>query len=149
MSVLTLSPNAIAAMREAGWDYYPCRQCFKNSYYQCEDPYQVSKDVTDFTGYSVKSQDLSVDKGYWYVSLANDDEYLDFAKRYNEYDKARQRIANALFNGVLLLTKVQYDKVAKMVDRYDKRFVGDWVMIAIPENEFTRQVIAILDALGM
>ena len=136
-------------MREVGWDYYPCDQCFKNSYYQCDDPYQAAKDVTDFTGYSVKSQDLSVDKGYWYVSLANDDEYLDFAKRYNEYDKARQRIANALFNGVLLLTKVQYDKVAKMVDRYDKRFVGDWVMIAIPENEFTRHVVSILDALGM
>ena len=149
MSETNLSTQAIEAMREAGWDYYPCDQCFKNSYYQCDDPYQAAKDVTDFTGYSVKSQDLSVDKGYWYVSLANDDEYLDFAKRYNEYDKARQRIANALFNGVLLLTKVQYDKVAKMVDRYDKRFVGDWVMIAIPENEFTRQVIAILDALGM
>jgi hypothetical protein len=149
MSEPNLSTQAIETMREAGWDYYPCDQCFKNSYYQCDDPYQAAKDVTDFTGYSVKSQDLSVDKGYWYVSLANDDEYLDFAKRYNEYDKARQRIANALFNGVLLLTKVQYDKVAKMVDRYDKRFVGDWVMIAIPENEFTRQVIAILDALGM
>ena len=36
-----------------------------------------------------------------------------------------------------------------MVDRYDKRFVGDYVMIVISEDETTRNVIAILDALGM
>jgi len=149
MSELTLSPNAIAAMREAGWDYYPCGQCFKNSYYQCDDPYQAAKDVTDFTSYSVKSQDLSVDKGYWYVSLRTDDEYIDFARRYNEYCDAQQRIAKVLFNGVLLLKKEQHDKIAQMVDRYDKRFVGDHVLIAIPEDETTKRIIAILDALGM
>jgi hypothetical protein len=149
MTELTLSPNAIEAMRDAGWDYYSCGQCFENSYYQCDDPYQVAKDISDFTGYSVKSQDLSVDKGYWYVSLRTDDEYIDFARRYNEYDKARQRIGKTLFNGVLLLTKEQYNKAAEMVSRYEKRFVGDQVMIAIPENEFTRHVVSILDALGM
>jgi hypothetical protein len=149
MSELNLFTNVVEVMHTAGWDYCPCDQCFKNSYYQCDEPYQVAKDISDFTGYSVKSQDLSVDKGYWYVSLANDDEYLDFAKRYNEYDHARRRIANSLFNDVLLITKGQYDKVAKMVDRYDKRFVGDWVMIAVPKNEFTKRVVAILDALGM
>ena len=149
MSELNLSANAALAMREAGWDYYPCGQCFKNSYYQCDEPYQVAKDISDFTGYSVKSQDLSVDKGYWYVSLRTDEEYIDFAWRYNEYEKARQRITKVLFNGVLLLKREQHDKIAQMVDRYDKRFVGDQVMIAIPEEETTKRIIAILDALGM
>jgi len=149
MTELTLSPNAIEAMRDAGWDYYPCGQCFENSYYQCDEPYQVAKDISDFTGYSVKSQDLSVDKGYWYVSLNTDEECFDFAKRYNEYCDARQRIAKVLFNGVLLLKKEQHDKIAQMVDRYDKRFVSDHVLIAIPEDETTKRIIAILDALGM
>ena len=149
MSELTLSFNAIAAMREAGWDYYPCGQCFKNSYYQCDEPYKVAKDISDLTGYSVKSQDLSVDKGYWYVFLRTDAECLDFAKRYDEYCDARQRIAKVLFNGVLLLKKEQHDKIAEMAERYDKHFVGDQVMIAIPEDETTKRIIAILDALGM
>ena len=149
MSELNLSANVVDVMHEAGWDYYPCGQCFKNSYYQCDDPYQVAKDISDFTGYSVKSQDLSVDKGYWYVSLRTDDEYMDFARRYNEYCEARQRITKVLFNGVLLLKKEQHDKIAEMVNRYDKRFVGDQVMIAIPEDETTKRIIAILDVLGM
>jgi hypothetical protein len=151
MSELYFSTSAIEAMREAGWDYSrPCSPGnFLCSYYQCSNRVEIARDLKDYTGYDVSHYDTSVDKGYWYVSLRTDAECLDFAKRYNEYDHARQRISNALFNGVLLLTKGQYDKVAKVVDRYDKRFVGDWVMIAIPEDEFTRHVVAMLDALGI
>jgi len=36
-----------------------------------------------------------------------------------------------------------------MVDRYDKKIVGDHYLIAIPQNETTKRIIAILDALGM
>jgi len=149
MSELNISPNALEAMREAGWDYSQCGQCFKNSYYQCDSSWEIAKDISDFTGYPVKSQDLSVDKGYWYVPLATDDECLDFSRRYNEYDNAQLRIGKVLFNGVLLLTKEQYEKVTDMVSRYDKRVVGDQVMIAIPQDEFTKRIIAIMDALGM
>ena len=151
MSELTLSPDALKVMDDAGWDY--SLRClpgnFQCSYYQCSNRVEIASDLRDYTGYGVSHYDTSVDKGYWYVSLRTDDECIDFARRYNEYDKARQRINNALFNGVLLLTKGQYDKAAKMLDRYDKRFVGDWVMIAIPEEETTKRITAILDALGM
>jgi len=151
MSELTLSPDALKVMDDAGWDY--SLRClpgnFQCSYYQCSNRVEIASDLRDYTGYGVSHYDTSVDKGYWYVSLRTDDECIDFARRYNEYDKARQRIGKTLFNGVLLLTKEQYNKVAEMVSRYENRFVGDQVMIAIPENEFTRHVVSILDALGM
>ena len=151
MSELTLSPDALKVMDDAGWDY--SLRClpgnFQCSYYQCSNRVEIASDLRDYTGYGVSHYDTSVDKGYWYVSLRTDDEYMDFARRYNEYCEAQQRIAKVLFNGVLLLKREQHDKIAQMVDRYDKRFVGDQVMIAIPENEFTRHVVSILDALGM
>jgi len=151
MSELTLSPDALKVMDDAGWDY--SLRClpgnFQCSYYQCSNRVEIASDLRDYTGYGVSHYDTSVDKGYWYVSLRTDAECLDFARRYNEYCDARQRIAKVLFNGVLLLKKEQHDKIAEMVDRYDKRFVGDHVLIAIPENETTKRIIAILDALSM
>jgi len=151
MNDLTFSSEAIEAMHEAGWDYSrPCSPGnFLCRYYQCSNRVEIARDLRDYTGYGVSHYDTSVDKGYWYVSLNTDEECLDFAKRYNEYCDAQHRISKVLFNGVLLLTKGQYDKAAKMLDRYDKRFVGDWVLIAIPEDETTKRIIAILDALGM
>ena len=151
MSDLTFFPEAIEAMHKAGWDYsHPCSSGnFQCSYYQCSDRVEIARDLRDYTGYGVSHYDTSVDKGYWYVFLRTDAECLDFARRYNEYCDARQRIAKVLFNGVLLLKKEQHDRVTAMVDRYDKRFVGDYVMIVISEDETTRNVIAILDALGM
>jgi len=149
MSELNISPNALEAMREAGWQYRPNRQWFELDYYQCDNRYEIASDLSDYTGYSVQCYDTSVGKGYWYVSLRTDDECLDFAKKYNEYDNAQQRISDALFNHTLLLSKEQYGQIAEMVKRYNKRVVGDQVMIAIPEDEFTKRIIAILDALGM
>ena len=151
MSELTLSPDALKVMDDAGWDY--SSRClpgnFQCSYYQCSNRVEIARDLRDYTGYDVSHYDTSVDKGYWYVFLRTDAECLDFARRYNEYCDARQRIAKVLFNGVLLLKKEQYEKIAAMVNHYDRRFVGDHVLIAIPEEETTRRVIAILDALGM
>jgi len=149
MTELTLSPNAIEAMRDAGWTYYPPRKWFEYGYYQCDNSAEIADDLSDFTGYDVKCHDSSIDKGYWYVSLSTDDECFDFARRYDEYYDARQRIAKVLFNRTLVITKEQYEQIAAMVNRYDKRFVGDQVLISIPENEATRRIIAILDALGM
>ena len=149
MSELTLSPNAIQAMQDAGWKYYAPRQRFEREYYQCPNAYEIARDVSDFTGYVVRDYDTSVDKGHWYVSLSNDDECYDFAKKYDAYYDARQRIEHALFNNVLVLTKTQYEPVIAMISNYKKRFVANYVMIAIPEDETTRRVIAILDALGM
>jgi len=151
MSELTLSPNAIEAMREAGWKYYAPRQRFEREYYQCPNAYEIGRDVSDFTGYVVRDCDTSIDKGYWYVSLSNDDECYDFAKRYDAYYDARQRIEHALFNNVLVTTKEQYEQLLGlgMVRDYEKRFIAGHVMIAIPEDTTTRSIIAILDALGM
>jgi len=149
MSELTLSQNAIEAMREAGWQYYASRGWFEYGYYQCDRAAEIADDLSDFTGYDVRCHDSSIDKGYWYVSLSSDDECYDFARKYDEYYDARERISNALFNHALILTKEQHDKTAQMVDRYDKRFVGDHALIAIPEDETTKRIIAILDALGM
>ena len=136
-------------MQDAGWKYYAPRQRFEREYYQCPNAYEIARDVSDFTGYVVRDYDTSVDKGHWYVSLSNDDECYEFAKRYDAYYDARQRIEHALFNNVLVLTKTQYEQVIAMISDYKKRFVGNYVMIAIPEEETTRRVIAILDALGM
>jgi len=149
MSELTLSPNAIEAMREAGWKYYAPRQRFEREYYQCPNAYEIARDVSDFTGYKVVDYDTSIDKGYWYVSLANDDECYDFAQKYDKYYDMRRRISDALFNGTLVVTKEQYQKILGMVRDFEKKFVGNYIMIAIPEDEFTRQIVAILDALGM
>jgi len=149
MSDLTLSPNAIEAMREAGWKFYEHSQRFEREYYQCPAAGKIAEDISDYTGYQVSDYDTSIDKGYWYVSLATDEECLDFARKYDEYYDMRQRIGHALFNGTLLLTKEQYSKVAGMVSDYDKRFVADCVLIAIPKDATTRSIIAILDALGM
>jgi len=149
MSELNLSTQAIEAMQDAGWKYYAPRQRFEREYYQCPNAYEIARDVSDFTGYVVRDYDTSVDKGHWYVSLSNDDECYEFAKRYDAYYDARQRIEHALFNNVLVLTKTQYEQVIAMISDYKKRFVGNYVMIAIPEEETTRRVIAILDALGM
>jgi len=104
---LSLSSNAIEALREAGWKYRPNRQWFERDYYQCDNAASIARDVSDFTGYEVRDYDTSIDKGYWHVSLANDDECLDFARRYDEYDNAQRRIEHALFNRTLLLTKEQ------------------------------------------
>jgi len=149
MSELTLSPNAIQAMQDAGWKYYAPRQRFEREYYQCPNAYEIARDVSDFTGYKVMDYDTSIDKGYWYVSLANDDECYDFAQKYDKYYDMRRRISDALFNGTLLVTKEQYQKILGMVRDFEKKFVGNYIMIAIPEDEFTRQIVAILDALGM
>jgi len=146
---LSLSSNAIEVMRKAEWDYRPDRQWFEQSYYQCDNRYEIADDISDYTGYDVQCYDTSVSKGYWYVSLRTDDECLDFARRYDEYYDMRERISKALFHGVLLLCKEQYEQIAEMVKRYNKRVVGDQVMIAIPQDELTRHIIAILDALGM
>ena len=155
MSRLNLSPNGIQVMQEAGWNYYPTGQWFEYAYYQCSNRAHIAYDLSDYTGYDVSCNDMSIDKGYWHVFLNSDDECYDFAKRYDEWYDARQRVSKvlfankALFNRTLVLSKEHYSKVAKMVDRYDKRFVGDQVLISIPENEATRRIIAILDALGM
>jgi hypothetical protein len=155
MSELSLSPNAIQVMKEAGWDYYPTGQWFEYAYYQCSNRAHIAYDLSDYTGYDVSCNDTSIDKGYWYVSLNTDDQCFDFAKKYDEWHEARQRISHAFFvnkasfNRTLVLTQEQYDKVAKMVDRYDKKIVGDHYLIAIPQNETTKRIIAILDALGI
>jgi len=149
MSELNLSTSAIEAMRDAGWAYYPPRKWFEYGYYQCDNSAEIADDLSDFTGYDVRCHDSSVDKGYWYVSLKGDDECFDFVKRYNEYYDARERIANALFNRTLVLTQEQYYKVKKMIELYDKMIVGDHVLIAIPENETTKRIVSVLDALGM
>ena len=149
MSELTLSTQAVEAMQEAGWKYYAHRGGFERDYYRCNDASAVARDISDFTSYKVIDYDTSVDEGYWYVSLSNDDECYDFARRYNEYYDMRQRINHALFNGVLLITNEQYKQVIDMVRDYNKRFIAGHVMIVIPDDAFTRQVIAILDALGM
>jgi len=149
MSEITLSPAAIEAMRDAGWKYYDYRQRFERDYYQCENAGWIARDISDYTGYEVRDYDTSIDKGYWYVSLSSDDECLAFARKYDEYYDMRKRISDALFNHTLVVTKEQYDQILGMVRDYDKKFVGNYVMIAIPDDAFTRQVIAILDALGM
>jgi len=149
MSELNISPNALEVMREAGWNYRPDRQWFERDYNFYDNRYEIASDLSDYTGHNVECYDTSIEKGYWYVSLANDAECLDFSKKYNEYDNAQQRISDALFDHTLLLSKEQYEKVAEMVKRYNKRVVGDQVMIAIPEYATTRNIIAILDALGM
>jgi|YNPMSStandDraft_2_1061718.scaffolds.fasta_scaffold32108_1 hypothetical protein len=151
MSELTLSPNAIQAMQDAGWKYYAPRQWFERRYYQCYNAGQVAKDVSNYTGYEVFDSDMSAGEGYWYVALRADEECFDFAKRYDAYYDARQRIEHALFNNVLVTTKEQYEQLLGlgMVRDYEKRFIAGHVMIAIPDDAFTRQVIAILDALGM
>jgi hypothetical protein len=149
MSELTLSPHAIEAMRESGWKYYAHRQRFEREYYQCDNAGWIARDISDYTGYEVRDYDTSIDKGYWYVSLSNDDECLDFARKYDAYYDARRRVSDALFNGTLVVTKEQYQQILGMVRDYEKRFVGGHVMIAIPEDEFTTSIIAILDALGM
>jgi hypothetical protein len=149
MSETNLSTQAIETMREAGWKYYAHRQRFERDYYQCENANWIARDVSDYTGYKVRDYDTSIDKGYWYVSLSSDDECLAFARKYDEYYDMRKRISDALFNHTLVVTKEQYDQILGMVRDYDKKFVGNYVMIAIPDDAFTRQVIAILDALGM
>jgi len=149
MSELNLSPNAIQAMREAGWKYYEHRGWFEYGYYQCDNASEIAEDLSDFTGYDVKCNDSSIDKGYWYVFLTSDDQCFDFAKKYDEYYDAHKRVSDALFNRTLVITKEQYKQVATMMDRYDKRFVGDQMMIAIPKDETTKRIVAILDALGM
>ena len=150
MSELNLSPNAIEAMREAGWKFYLPRQFFKRDYYGFSNACDIASDVSDYTGYKVYECDMSLSEGYWYVFLYNDEECLDFAKQYDAYYDARQRIEHALFNNVLVLTKEQYNNAIHMVRDYEKRFIGDqYVLIAIPQDEFTKRIIAILDALGM
>jgi len=149
MSELTLSPDALKAMHEAGWTYYPSRGWFEYGYYQCDNAAEIAEDLSDFTGYDVKCNDSSIDKGYWYVSLANDDECYDFARKYDEYYDARKRISDVLFNRVLILTKEQHNKVAEMVSCYNKKIVGDQVMIAVPKSETTKRIVSILDALNM
>jgi len=149
MSELNLSTSAIEAMREAGWKYYAHRQRFEREYYQCPSAGHIAEDISDYTGYDVRDYDTSIDKGYWYVSLRTDAECLDFARRYDEYYDMRQRISNALFNGTLVVTKEQYSQITHMVRDYSKRFFDDYVMIAIPADETTKRIIAILDALGM
>ena len=149
MSETNLSTQAIETMREAGWKYYAPRQRFERDYYQCKNAGWIARDISDYTGYEVRDYDTSVDKGYWYVSLSSDDECLAFARKYDEYYDMRKRISDALFNHTLVVTKEQYDQILGMVRDYDKKFVGNYVMIAIPDDAFTRQVIAILDALGM
>ena len=149
MNEPTLSTQAIAAMREAGWTYYSPRGWFEYGYYQCDRAAEIAEDLSDYTGYDVRCHDSSIDKGYWYVSLASDDECLDFVRKYDEYYDARKRISDALFNRTLVLTQEQHNKVAKMVDCYDKKIVDDHYLIAIPQNETTKRIIAILDALGM
>ena len=149
MSETNLSTQAIETMREAGWKYYAHRQQFERNYYQCDNAGWIARDVSDYTGYEVRDYDTSIDKGYWYVSLSSDDECLAFARKYDEYYDMRKRISDALFNHTLVVTKEQYDQILGMVRDYDKKFVGNYVMIAIPDDAFTRQVIAILDALGM
>jgi len=147
---LSLSPNAIEVMRKAGWKYYPSRGWFERSYYQCDGAASIARDISDYTGYKVSDYDTSIDKGYWHVSLANDDECLDFARRYDAYHDALRRIEHVLFNRTLVLTKEQYNNMIHMVLDYEKRFLGDqYVLIAIPEDETTKSIIAILDALGM
>ena len=151
MSELNISPNALEAMHEAGWQYRPDRQWFERDYYDnfYDNRYEIASDLSDYTGHNVECYDTSIEKGYWYVSLANDAECLEFARRYDAYYDARQRISDALFNRTLVLTKEQHEQVMEMVKRYNKRVVGDQVMIAIPEYATTRNIIAILDALGM
>jgi len=149
MNEPTLSTQSIAAMREAGWTYYSPRGWFEYGYYQCDRAAEIAEDLSDFTGYDVRCHDSSIDKGYWYVSLKSDDECFDFVKRYNEYYDARERISDTLFNRTLVITKEQYEKITAMVNHYDRRFVGDHVLIAIPENETTKRIIAILDARSM
>ena len=148
MSEPNLSTQAIEAMREAGWKYYAHRQRFERDYYQ-DNAGWIARDVSDYTGYEVRDYDTSIDKGYWYVFLSSDEECLAFARKYDEYYDMRKRISDALFNHTLVVTKEQYDQILGMVRDYDKKFVGNYVMIAIPDDAFTRQVIAILDALGM
>ena len=155
MIELHLSSNAIRVMQEIGWEHNPSRQRFEYSYYQCSNRAHIAYDLSDYTGYDVSCNDTSIDKGYWHVFLNSDDECYDFAKRYDEWYDARQRVSEALFsskalfNRTLVLTREQFSRIKKMVDRYDKKVVGDQVLIAIPENEATRRIIAILDALGM
>ena len=155
MNELTFSSEALMAMQEAGWKYNPLRHRFECDYYQSYNRVHIAYDLSDYTNHDVSLHDTSIDKGYWYVFLNSDDECYDFAKRYDEWYDARQRVSKvlfankALFNRTLVLSKEQYSKVTKMVDRYDKRFVGDHYLIAIPQNETTRRIIAILDALGM
>jgi len=154
MSELTLSPNAIQAMQDAGWKYYAPQQWFERGYYGyylCRNAEKIAKDVSDYTGYHVYDSETLTDEGYWYVFLRNDEECYNFAKRYDAYYDARQRIEHALFNNVLVTTKEQYEQLLGlgMVRDYEKRFIGGYVMIAIPEDETTQRIIAILDALGM
>ena len=155
MNELTFSPEALMAMQEAGWKYNLSRQWFECEYYQSYNRAHIAYDLSDYTGYDVSCNDTSIDKGYWYVSLNTDDQCFDFAKKYDEWHEARQRISHAFFvnkasfNRTLVLTQEQYNKVAKMVDRYDKKIVGDHYLIAIPQNETTKRIIAILDALGI
>jgi len=155
MSELSLSPNAIQVMKEAGWDYYPTGQWFEYAYYQCSNRAHIAYDLSDFTGYDVSPNDTSIDEGYWHVFLSNDDECFDFAKKYYEWYNARHRVSEALFaskalfNRTLVLTREQFSRIKKMADRYDKKVVGDQVLIAIPENETTKCIVSILDALGM
>ena len=155
MIKLNLSSDAIRAMQEVGWDYYPTGQWFEYAYYQCSNRAHIAYDLSDYTGYDVSPNDTSIDEGYWHVFLSSDDECFDFAKKYDEWYKARRRVnealfvSKALFNRTLVLTRERYNRIKKMVERYDKRVVGDHVLIAIPENEATRRIIAILDALGM
>ena len=149
MSETNLSTQAIETMREAGWKYYAPRQRFERDYYQCDNAGWIARDISDYTGYDVKDYDTSIDKGYWYVSLATDEECYDFARKYDEYYDMRKRISNALFNHVLVVTKEQYNHIVHMVRDYEKRFFADHVMIAIPEDEMTKCILVILDELGM
>jgi len=149
MSELNLSPAAIEAMREAGWTYYLPRQWFERSYYQCENAAQIARDVSDYTGYRVVDYDTSNGEGYWYVSLVNDNQCFDFARKYDEYYDMRRRIEHALFENVMVITKEQYERLISRFRDYEKRFIGDHVLIAIPEDAFTTSIITILDALGM
>jgi hypothetical protein len=149
MSEITLSPNAIQMMKEAGWTFYEPRQWFERRYYNCPNAGWIARDISDYTGYDVSDCDMSSSEGYWYVSLATDDECYDFSMKYNEYYDMRQRVNHALFNNVLVVTKEQYSKIIEAVRDYDKRFVAGHVMIAIPEDATTKSIIAILDALEM
>jgi len=151
MSELTFSPDALKAMQDAGWRYYPPHQRFELEceYSQYPDASKITDDLSDYTGYDVFLDAAPVDKGYWYVSLANDEECYEFAKKYKEYCDALQRISTALFGCVLVLTQEQHGKVKKIVELYDKMVVGNHVLIAVPADETTKRLIAILDALGM
>ena len=150
MSELIFSPAALAAMRSIGWKCYPSAQFFECEYHQCPNDAEIARDLSDYTGYKVSHYRTSAGKGFWAVFLRTDDECLEFARKYNEYCDARHRVMKTLLNGSLLVvTQEQYNQVAEMVKRYNKLVVGDHILLVIPDDETTKCIVAILDALGM